>query len=103
MATKVVIKTDAFFNFFAKYRQILALSVSDALEGIRRYPSIQELMFELLTLGSTTSYQQSCTEVHRMQLVQLSEYIHIEIMEEITRKAIGTVESQFKSEIVQSS
>jgi hypothetical protein len=44
------------------------------LKAIRLYPANQALLYDLLTLGSTISYQESWIESHKIQLTQLTEY-----------------------------
>lgn len=75
-------------------RELLSIFISIVLEAIRRYPAIRELIFDLLTLGSTTSNQQSWTEYHKSQLVQLGEHIFMEMQQQITKMAIGKIQDK---------
>jgi hypothetical protein len=73
---------------------LLALTVSAVFEAIRRYDTMRELIFELVTLGSTTSYQQSWLEYHKSQLVELGQHIYGAIEEQITKMAISKIQDK---------
>ena len=75
-----------------KNHQLLTDTVSASLEAIRRYPAIQELIFDLLTSDSTVLYQQPWMEYHKSRLVQLGEHIYREIAKQITNRTLSTIE-----------
>jgi uncharacterized protein YycO len=66
--------------------QLLGYAVTATFEAIQRYPVIQDLFFQLLTVGSNPSYQQSWMQSHKSQLVELAEYIQLEM--KLTAKEI---------------
>ena len=74
-------------------RQLLTNTLSASLEAIRRYPAIQELIFDILSSDSTVLYQQPWMGYHKSQLVQLSEYIYTEIAKQITNRTLTTIET----------
>jgi hypothetical protein len=81
-------------------RVILELTVSATLEAVRRYPYNQELFIELIT--SQEPYQQSWMRLHGSQLLQLTENVHNEMTEKITKETISTVQdtqSESKKEV----
>jgi hypothetical protein len=75
-------------------RQLLDHAVYVTLEAIRRYPAIQDLIFQLLTVGSNPSYQWSWIEFHKNRLVELGKHIQNEITEQITN---GVISSNFQN------
>jgi hypothetical protein len=72
-------------------RELLYLIVGFVLEAIRRYPAVQELIFDLLTLGMTSNYQESWVESHKIKLILLSENIQNEMAEKISKRAIDQI------------
>lgn len=62
---------------------LLTLLVSIVLESIKRYPASYQLIYELVNGPSIPN--QSMLELHKTQVVELSKYIHSEILERITR------------------
>jgi chromosome segregation ATPase len=80
-------------NVMQNNRQLLGYAVTATFEAIRRYPAIQDLFFQLLTVGSNPSYQQSWIESHKSQLVELSEYIQLEMKQQITNDVISDIQN----------
>ena len=74
-------------------RQLLGYAATVTFEAIRRYPAIQDLFFQLLTVGSNPSYQQSWIESHKSQLVELGEYIQMETKQLITKEVISDIQN----------
>lgn len=74
-------------------RQILAHAIYTTFEAIRRYPGIQDLFFQLLTVRSNLGYQQSWMELHESRLMELGEYIQMEIKQQITNDVIRNIEN----------
>jgi hypothetical protein len=74
-------------------RQLLGYAATVTFEAIRRYPAIQDLFFQLLTVGSNASYQQSWIESHKSQLVELGEYIQMETKQLITKEVISDIQN----------
>jgi len=72
-------------------RQLLGYAVTATFEAIRRYPAIQDLFFQLLTVGSNPSYQQTWMESHKNRLVELGEYIQLEMKQLITKEVISDI------------
>jgi chromosome segregation ATPase len=72
-------------------RQLLSYAVTATFEAIRRYPAIQDLFFQLLTVGPNPSYQQLWIESHKSQLVELGEYIQMEMKQMITKEVINDI------------
>jgi len=72
---------------------LLTDAVSASLEAIRRYPTIRELIFDLVTSDSAALYQQPWMEYHKSQLVQLSEHIYTEIAKQVTNGVVSTIET----------
>jgi len=54
---------------------------------------ITYLFFQLLTVGSNASYQQSWIESHKSQLVELGEYIQMETKQLITKEVISDIQN----------
>jgi len=65
--------------------------VTATFEAIRRYPAIQDLFFQLLTVGSNPSYQQTWMESHKNRLVELGDYIQMEMKQLITKEVISDI------------
>jgi hypothetical protein len=74
-------------------RQLLDHAVYATLEAIRTYPAIQDLIFQLLTVGSNPSYQQSWIEFHKNRLVELTEHIQTQMNEQITNDVISNIQN----------
>ena len=80
-------------------RLLMAITVSSALEAVRRYPLNQQLFYELSIRGAYSNPQRSRMECHAIQLLQLSEQVQIEIAENITRMATNKIQDKnFESE-----
>lgn len=62
---------------------LLTLLISIVLESIKRYPASGQLIYELFNDSSTPN--ESMLELHKTQVLQLSKYIHSEILARITR------------------
>jgi hypothetical protein len=80
-------------NVMQNNRQLLGYAVTATFEAIRRYPAIQDLFFQLLTVGSHPSYQQTWMESHKNRLVELGEYIQLEMKHLITKEVIGDIQN----------
>jgi hypothetical protein len=74
-------------------RQLLGYAVTATFEAIQRYPAIQDLFFQLLTVRSNPSYRQSWVESHKSQLIELSEYIQMEMKQQITNDVISNIQN----------
>jgi hypothetical protein len=74
-------------------RQLLGYAVTATFEAIRRYPAVQDLFFQLLTVGSNPSYQQTWMESHKNRLVELGEYIQLEMKQLITKEVISDIQN----------
>jgi len=74
-------------------RQLLGYAVAATFEAIRRYPAIQELFYHLLTEGLNPSYQQSWIESHKSQLIELAEYIQLEMKQLIVKEVISDMQN----------
>jgi hypothetical protein len=74
-------------------RLLLATTLSATLEAIRKYPDIEGLILDLVISHdySTSSNQQIWADSHRKQLLQLSEYVHTEIVEKVTRLTVNAM------------
>jgi DNA-binding CsgD family transcriptional regulator len=72
---------------------LLATTLSATLEAIRKYPDIEGLILDLVISHdySTSSNQQIWADSHRKQLLQLSEYVHTEIVEKVTRLTVNAM------------
>ena len=78
-------------SILQNHHALLTLLISIVLESIKRYPANQELIYEL-TFGSATP-NQLMTELHKTQLLQLSKYIHSELLARITRLTTEDMEN----------
>ena len=58
------------------------------LKVTRLYLANTVLLYDLLTSGSTTSYQDSWIESHKIDLTQLTEHMQTEMAGKIANKAI---------------
>jgi hypothetical protein len=74
-------------------RQTLTHAISATFEAIRRYPAIQDLFFQLLTVGSYPGYQQSWMELHESRLIELGEYIQMEMKQQITNDVMSNIQN----------
>jgi hypothetical protein len=59
---------------------------------MRTYSAIQDIIFQLLTVGSNPSYQRSWIEFHKNRLVELTEHIQRLMMEQITYDVISNIQ-----------
>ena len=76
-------------------RLLVAVTVSSALEALRRYPHNQELFYDLSARrGYSTSHQQTWMQSHTTQLLQLSEQVQIEIAEQITNVTMSNIRAR---------
>jgi len=70
-------------------RQLIAITVSSALEALRRYPHSQQLFYDLSARWSdSNSLQQTRVHSHATQILQLSKQVQIEIVEKIAKNTI---------------
>jgi chromosome segregation ATPase len=74
-------------------RQLLRYAVAATFEAIRRYPANQALYYHLLTAGLNPSYQQSWIESHKTQLIELGEYIQLEMKQLIAKDVISDIQN----------
>ena len=74
-------------------RQLLTNAVSATVQAIQQYPGIQDLFFQLLTVGSNPIYQQSWMELHKNRLVVLGEYVQIEMKQQISNGVINNIQN----------
>ena len=74
-------------------RQLLTDAVSVTMEAIQRYPGIQDLFYQLLAVGANPAFQTSSIELHTSELVALSEYIQMEMKQQITNDIISNIEN----------
>lgn len=73
-------------------RQLLTDAVSATVEAIQRYPGIQDLFYQLLTVGSNRAYQTSSIELHKSELAALGEYIQMEMKRRIVNDVISYIQ-----------
>ena len=66
-------------------RLLVAVTVSSALEALRRYPCNKELLYDLWVVRDYSTSQKSWMPSHTTELLQLSEQVQIEIVEQITK------------------
>jgi hypothetical protein len=60
---------------------------------MRTYSAIQDIIFQLLTVGSNPSYQQSWIEYHKKWLVELTDHIQTQMNEQITNDVISNIQN----------
>jgi hypothetical protein len=76
-------------------RLLVAVTVSSTLEALRRYPYNQELFYDLSASRDYQTFnQQTLMHPHTTRLLQLSEQVQIEIVERITKMAIGEIQDK---------
>jgi hypothetical protein len=63
------------------------------MEAIQRYPGIQDLFYQLLAVGANPAFQTSSIELHKSELVALSEYIQIEMKQQIANDIFSNIEN----------
>jgi hypothetical protein len=78
-------------SLLQNHHALLTLVVSVVLESIKRYPANHQLIYEL-SFGSATP-NPPMMELHKNQLLQLSKYIHSEILARITRITTDELEN----------
>jgi hypothetical protein len=69
----------------------LPRAISVTFEAIRRYLGIQDLFFQLLAVGLIPAYEQTWMESHKNQLLELGEYIQLEMKQSITKEIISDI------------